>query len=252
MNRINPCNSNSFLLVYGLGLILFWSCRTLRQESKPQTLTLLVNYPLVIGDSTAVRLVNLKDTIRIFQLNNLVIYRLPESHSIETDEVVPGTETYFAFKKNEKNGYYFKTLNDKAGIKLGVDSILKIRAYFGATIDVNGQLLLVKSQQEVDNGLVEEYANTKIIDENSADSIYLYYSNKSNRIDYTFSRRLDSLKRMKLYKYRILFNERQAVSYKVTVPKREYLFEIRIESNDPPEEIVQFLQRFRKKYGKSL
>ena len=79
----------------------------------------------------------------------------------------------------------------------------------------------------------------------SADSIYYYYSKKMNKIQYSFSKKLDSISGMKLFKFRLLFNSKFSKSYKGVLPKREISFEIREEVPPDVKEILSLIKKYQ-------
>lgn len=46
-------------------------------------------------------------------------------------------------------------------------------------------------------------------------------------IDYSFSKELDSIKKQKIFKVKILYNEQFYKGYNFKFPKRQYLFEMK-------------------------
>ena len=230
-----------------VAVIIFSSCGITRKYNELKRINLTVNYPIVImndGVHDAVNLFNLKDTVWIFYYDSKVLYRLSESRNLETDKKIAGTEAWFIYHEKAKHGFLFNSISDSSrGLKLLVDSFLNNRAYASANFDIPSDSLLIKAQDN-EVKFVEKYY-TKEHNENYPDSIYYYFTNELKNIDYTFSRKLESLKNMKLYKVRLLYNETFSPSYKAMIPKREFLFEIREEVIVNSREIIDFFERVK-------
>ena len=67
-------------------------------------------------------------------------------------------------------------------------------------------------------------------------------------VEYSFSKKLDSLKHMKLFRIRFLIKEKYSPTYKLTLPKREFLFEIKEVAVDNPKEILDLFEKFKYRY----
>jgi hypothetical protein len=228
-----------------VAIIIFSSCGSTRKYNGLKRINLIVNYPIVImndGVHNAVNFFNLKDTVWIFYYDSKVLYRLSETRNLETDKKMLDTETWFIYREKAKYGFLFNSISDSSmGLKLLVDSFLNNRAYASANFDFPSDSLFAKDQNKEEK-FVEKY-HTKVHTETYPDSIYYYFTNDLKNIDYTFSRKLDSLKNMKLYKVRLLYNETLSLSYKAIIPKREFLFEIRDEAIGDSKGIINFFER---------
>jgi len=229
-----------------VAIIIFSSCAIIHKSEGLKRINMIVNYPVVImndGVHSTVNFFNLKDTIWILYYNNTVLYRLSGTRNMETDKKILGTETWFIFSKKATHGFLFYSLTDSSkGLKLPVDSFLNNRAYANANFDVPADSLYRKIENGDDT--VEKYFTQARHNDNYPDSMYYYFTNTLKNIDYSFSRKLDSAKSMKLYKVRLLYNESFSPSYKITLPKREFLFEIKEEAIDNSKEIINFFDRF--------
>jgi hypothetical protein len=228
-------------------IIILCRCESIRKSEGVKKIIMVTNYPIIImndGIHDSINFFNLRDTIWIFYYGNYVLYRLSGTRNLETDKKIPGTETWFIFPKKNTHGFLFNSIdNNNAGVKLKVDSFLINRAYASANFDIPSDSLFAKAQNNEEK-FVEKYY-TKEHAENYPDSIYYYFTNELKNIDYTFSPKLDSLKNMKLYKVRLLYNETFSLSYKAIIPKREFLFEIREDVIANPKEVINLFEKFK-------
>ncbi|MDP4263335.1 MAG: hypothetical protein Q8941_12485 [Bacteroidota bacterium] len=233
-------------------LILLNGCHSLqRTETMGKKISLVVNYPVIMindGVHSDVHFFNLRDTVFIFYYGRYILYRLPGTRKFETDEKIAGSEPWFIYRKQSAQGYLFTSISDSTrGMKLPADSFLHNRAFAGASFDISTSDSLVERSGNK-NTLVEKYFCNKSNNENYPDSFYFYFSDNFKNIDYTFSRKLDSLRKMKLYKVRILYNEKTSSAYQKVLPKREFLFEIRNEGKNISKELIDFISRVSKSY----
>ena len=82
--------------------------------------------------------------------------------------------------------------------------------------------------------------------------MYYYYSKDFKNIDYSFSKEQDSIKKMKLFKVRFIYNPTPKGKYLFPVPKREFLFELKKVPGLNSKEIIEFVERFKKSENQAL
>jgi hypothetical protein len=244
LKKLNPSASRFLGSAIVLGLTWLCCCHSVRHNQLIKSVALSVNYPIVTITPAGVFSNNLKDTIKLYYYKDLILYRLSESRILETEELIPGTENYFIRKRKADSGFLFISLSDTTSRKLPADSILINGAYQGASVELSSNFTPVNLVKEGKDRFHEEYSMNASNNENLPDSIYLYYSKELKKVDYTFSRKLDSLKGMKLYKFRLLYNEKVLRVTNQTIPKREFLFEIRTQGEPTPKPIMEFIKRF--------
>jgi hypothetical protein len=213
----------AFLAIIALPVIWFGSCSYFEHgNNSARGYKLTVNYP-VVKDSGV--LVNVKDTIPIFYYNDCILYFLPFNYSEQVEDKLTLEEKryhFFIYRKTEQQGYFYQNVQDTTkGTKFEVDSFLFKNAYNIKL--VTDSLVLVNADRN-NNDLLEKYVLPRRYDDFTIDSVYYYYSGGFNLYDYSFSKKLDSTKRMKLYKARFLYNERYSAENHITLPKRELSF----------------------------
>jgi hypothetical protein len=242
-------------IIYGVVLVAILmglnGCRSI-QKTGGMKISLVVNYPVVIindGIHDGVNFFNLRDTVYIFYYNNYMVYHLSGNRDLKTDEKIPGSDSWFLLHKHSISGYLFNSISDSSkGLRLPADSFLTKRAYANASFNITEKDSLVESFENKDT-LIEKYFINKSNDELHPDSLYFYFCKKYKDIDYTFSPKLDSVKNMKLYKVRLLYNAKFSTTYKTALPKREYLFEIRNEGKNNAKQLDDFISRVSKSYA---
>jgi hypothetical protein len=203
------------------------SCNAIQtKKSQWRGHKLMVSYPLVNDTGF---LTDLRDTLLIFYLKNNVVYHIPYFNSTTINGKLISEEVkhhYFIFQKTDKYGYFYDQINDSSiGKKLQVDSFLFNNA-FAIKINNDSLVLLESLMDKKNNELLEKYRPNKWYNEFTYDSTYFYYSGNLKKIDYFFSQPLDSIKNMKLYKIRFLYNAYHSNTANINVPKREFLFKV--------------------------
>lgn len=216
---------------------------------KLKSLNLIYSYPvsMMTQAGNENKVLSLTDTITINYYNNYILYILPATADFESNNKIQGSEPYFIYKNNNKRGFLFNPpLNLKKGIELPVDSFLTKRALKTKGFDTPNDTVfkLINSVKNKDF-IIEKFTSLKKGDQKICDSIIYYFSKKLNHFEFSFSRKLDSIKQMKLYKYRIIFNKKFWPSYKTIIEKMEYSFEIQPASLPNKNSIIDFIKKFK-------
>jgi hypothetical protein len=210
-------------------------------------LSLFVNYPITIVNNNDVSFFNLKDTIHIYSFNNLIIYKLKPKRVLETNERIDSSEKYLAFKRTNTYGFLFnsnKDINDPQ--KVPVDSILIKEAFGNLNFQNNENFILHETIKKNGNAEVVEKYYFKLNTDEMLDSVYHYYTNSFNTDDYSLSKTLDSVKQLKLFKVRLIYNSKKIAKQNMLMPKREYSFEIRKEPFSTDKTIMSLFAKLEK------
>lgn len=229
--------------------ILFFVSFTCSEKKDLKCVSLWFSAPVNIykkNDETKIAL--LKDTISIFYYSDYMVYRLLPTAKWETGENIKGTEPYFIYKKGDSCGILFNSLTDSSyGIVCRMDSFLFNRALRGKDLEIPVDTLWSITEVKKENAgiLIEKYGPKREGDEASVDSIYYYYSKRMNKVQYSFSKKLDSIRGMKLFKFRLIFNSKFSKSHNYVLPKREISFEIREEVPPDDKEILSLIKKYR-------
>lgn len=228
---------------------LFLVSSTCLKKNTLKCISLSYSFPTsVYRENDEIKIYTLKDTILIFYYSDYLIYRLPPTVKFETDEQIKGTEPYFIYNKKDSFGIFFNSLTDSSsGIICRVDSFLFNRGFKVKDIDfpVDSIWHLMEVKKDKDGIVIEKYGIMKPGDELSVDTIYYYYSKKMNKMEYSFSKKLDSISRKKLFKARFLFNSKFSNSNKLVLPKREISFEIREVDPRDPKDVFSIIKKYQ-------
>ena len=237
--------AKTVVLAISLALLGSFTC----SKNQPiSSIELIYNYPASLyKEKDEIKIYNIQDTIRIFYYGDYVLYQLSASRKFETDEIIAGTEQFFIFKRDNKYGFLIPSIGNSAlETKFQVDSFLSNRGMKGKDFDLlpDSSWSLIDETKDKESNVIERYAPIKPGDEASIDSIYYYYTRKMNDVQYSLSKKLDSVKSMKLFKVRMIYNEKFSKPKKITLPRREVLFEIRKIQPKDPEKINGLFERF--------
>jgi len=228
---------------------LLFNSSTCSQKKDLKCVSLSFSAPVnIYKENDEIKISILRDTILVFYYSDYLVYRLLPTAKWETGENIQGTEPYLIYNKQDSCGILFNSLTDSSYIiTCRIDSFLFNRALRGKDLDIPSDSLWSTKEVKKDNGgiLIEKYGSTKQGDEMSIDSIYYYYSKKMNKVQYSFSKKLDSISGMKLFKFRLLFNSKFSKSYNGVLPKREIWFEIREEVPPDVKEILSLIKKYQ-------
>jgi hypothetical protein len=226
-----------------------------------RAINIVASTPMVRSENG--QLINLADTIKIIYHENSILFLIPyfdqlinivtnKSGDVLGEKLIKQELRYklFIYRKGSVHGFMYDSLTAKNGEKLSVDSLLSERSFqnmkfFSVYKSSNDSLIetLTDSKKEF---LTEKYLTKVKYDESYNDTTYLYYAKKLNGIDFSFSKELDSIKNMKLFKIRYIYNSLQSDKYSFVIPKREFLFEIMEVPVANPKEIIDFISRFER------
>ena len=209
---------------------LLFNSSTCSQKKDLKCVSLSFSAPVnIYKENDEIKISILKDTILVFYYSDYLVYRLLPTANWETGKNIKGTEPYLIYNKQDSCGILFN------------------RALRGKDLDIPADSLWSIMEVKKENGgiLIEKYGSTKQGDEMSVDSIYYYYSKKMNKVQYSFSKKLDSISGMKLFKFKLLFNSKFSKSYNGVLPKREISFEIREEDAPDVKEILSLIKRYQ-------
>lgn len=231
-----------------IGLISFCICCK-NNDRNLHAIKLIVNYPLVQLEKNEV--LKLPDTVPIFYFGDYVLYNIPYRETFENSGSLISEEkknSYFIFRKKDKYGFLLDSLkfNSRTN-KVNVDSFLFQRCYL-ANFDCVYDSLVERLTKKTEEGILKMYIPKKYYGEDYYDSAYYYYSYKFNNIDYVLSKQLDKSNGMKLYKVRLLYNEKVSIKYNFTLPKRELLYKIEKYTISDSEKVLSFFKQVQKEY----
>jgi len=213
------------VIVVAIGTIFYnIKCDCQKKEAIELGINLISSYPIVNANGKEVRLSNLRDTIRIVYRDQKILYEFFRKRVFETDEVVQNEHEYFVYNKDSLNGFLFHDPPDTVQM-LRIDSMIKEKGMGGIKmqIGVNDSLVSELSEREsvIVNKFVPKYNTPKYFD-----TTVFYFDKSLSDVSFSFSQKMDSLGKGKLFRVRLIQNEEINKDLKLLIPRREYYFEI--------------------------
>jgi hypothetical protein len=230
-------------------VILYCGCSAIKKTDKEEVKKIYLTFNMPVVKLTG-EIIDVHDSMCIYYYKDYILYQLPNHYSLQDGEKIVLQEiryNYFAYKKNDKYGYKFASLQDSTGEKILVDSLLAEKAFLNFPFYNKTNDSLVETVENVNNTfLLEKYVPKVKHDISYCDTSFLYYDGSIKNIDYSFSKELDSIMGLKLFKVKLLYNEKYLHAYKMIAPKREFRFEINELPVDNAQEIIFFWERVKK------
>lgn len=209
-------------------------------------------YPFDIDISYHENLVMFRDRIPYLEFGKRTTYESNDTVYAEQELINDSTDErtkyrFFIYRQGDSQGLMYDALNTLQGQLFDVDSLLKVKALKGgAFYDDNDSLVETVNNPEGYEKL-KKYVPKIKYNESYADSNYFYFSDKLNDIKYSFSPLLDSVEGLKLSKIVSIYKRiPKGGLYKVDIPQRQMLFEIKEIEIDDPEGIIALFERFKK------
>ncbi len=253
-----------FIMLLVICLIFFDGCVSEKKSAKGdiEGLSYRSNVPVVTTDKG---LINITDSIALFYYGDYILNKLPYKqldenlkinetsikNVFEIEDSIKSTQIlykYVTYKKSGKFCYFFKDLAASMYEKRTlVDSLLQARFFSDFKIsEVLKSTDSLKEYIDVKTGDLIKTFLPKTSWENG-DTLVLYFNKAYKNFTFTMSKEIDSVSPdFKLYKIRIPCNEKYSETYKMVVPKREFLFEIRELTVNNEREIIIFFDRIKK------
>ncbi|MES2850758.1 MAG: hypothetical protein V4685_16990 [Bacteroidota bacterium] len=203
-----------FLYAVILLIIVACSCGAVKEQKEIKGIKYSFCFPRVtmqgklIGYDTVVKFLYFYDN----QVFCNFIYRHDsfENNTFITSE---WKHVYFTFSKGSKYGLIFSDTNNKKAERVSADSMLKLHwptiHADSALSEKRNNVKFIDKSFNADSGiLTERYEAKNDMDTATRVDLILRYSNKINVKEYSFSRKLDSLRQMKLYFFKMTVKPR--------------------------------------------
>jgi hypothetical protein len=243
-------------IFFGGVFIFFLNCgNSYYRRNKPSDKNircLNISHKLPVLCSDAKTMCYMEGFENIFYYDSMVMLQLPTHfYHFKADELEK-TDTgsnYFVYKKNEKDGFFYHAFSPQNNKALPVDSTVSKYINFNVYEFFEKNLIkLISSRKDPRSGILEEIYSGKV--QYAKDTFFFYFSDKLKDFDFSLSVKLDSIKKMKLYKFRAINQEEVLEESKMLIPKREVVFEIKEIPVDNPKEIITYFERYKKDFYK--
>lgn len=244
------------ILILAVFFNFFPNCVLEKNKPDFRTIQFVSSVPIISDNG---KVIELQDTIMGFFSNAYTIFKVPTKKSLSNiivnkngeivDQIFKGLKKgyyYFIHKNSSLYGYKLDSLDQTNGKRYLADSFLSGRWIIppGIFFDLHNDSLI--NQTKTNGFLIERYVPKNKDDATYPDSSTFYYTSSMKGLGFSYSKELDSLKKMKLCKVELIYNEN---------PKGNNLFErlakrIFIQFNEisaaKDEEIINFINRLNK------
>lgn len=245
MNKIAIC----ILVIIPFSYKGFHSCSNKPVYDQVRAVHVISNLPVVGWDSSITEVNTYYD---VFYYRNFIMY----SFLYRFDSIVNGKRLlqeyrnyFFVFRKDSLFGYvYYPKLNHTMPEgRLSVDSVLTSSSYESNVYDSLLYLKPDSSYYNAEKNLVRVYHHPPKKGNPENYNLFLYYTTKLKGVKETFSKKLDNVKNMKLFRIRILADEAYHEEYKMTLPKREILLEMKEIPIENQEQVLSYFNEYKKR-----
>ncbi|NCI48442.1 hypothetical protein GWC95_00815 [Sediminibacterium roseum] len=239
-----------------LATLVFALCTVGCRSQKPATnagIMIVTQYPLTttVKDGKEVTH-NLIDSQAVFFHGDYIVRKLPAITDFSTNTKIANSEPYVVYKVGSQFGYYFTTEDDTSdGVKTDIDSLNRIYPISRAAIDYPKETSDYKKIEVVESnsGIIQKFCPQHDITDGNPDTIFYHFEKRFPDVDFSLSKKLDSLNKMKLVKMRMFFKAAFSADRKKELPYREIVFEIKHLQGGMPRTVLALLERVRKHYA---
>lgn len=245
-------STNNAKLVYTfIFLALLFICLTNCSSTKKTNNNALISiklsfsFPIVKPDG---EMFNISDSLYIYFYKKTVLYQVPTIFTLENETDTLQKEiryTYFVYHDTSKYGSHFKTLYSKVDSLQLISAFLKDRAFnefadYKFITEIKDSLISVENNNDYLKYTYIPKSHTKI----DSDTTYLFFHKNFEKMNYSFSPNLDTIRKMKLCKVQLIYNKKYSDIYKIVMPRREIFFAITKYAANNKQDVIRFMEAF--------
>lgn len=223
----------------------FSSC-TKKANQNIQGVKVTYSIPIIRPDGVVIEN---KNFFNIYYFDSLIMYQFRAAlDSSRNDSLISigYRDNYFVISKDSKYGYSYDPFNDQRDNKLLLtDSMLNKHALQNFRFHLINSTKRITSHFDSGNQILKEVFVSHEVP-NNKDTVCFYYTNKLKDVNFSFSKELDSIKNMKLYKIRLINGKRYYEEQKISIPERETTFELIKIPVRNSEQIFLYFDRYKK------
>lgn len=220
------------LISVSVFLVLFLAGKS-NQPSEIRQFDILLTLPFVeLNESPQEKSIKtISDSFSIFYNNNFILYRFPYTFIEQHNDKPVNIEirfTYFIFKFGSAHGYSYDPAKNDSIKTLNVDSILYKQGLGRTDIMLDSGYQITEVISKLDNFiLTEKYSSISKPSSYFPDTVVYSYTDQFRDLPFSFSKKLEERKKLKILKIKGVYNSRFDDEYKTVLPKREFYFEIK-------------------------
>jgi hypothetical protein len=237
------------LLIIIIGQTKSFPDNTENKADKIIGINLTQKFPIVNRDSS---LNVLESFYNVYYYENYILYKLNYEFdsSVNGETILEEKRYYFlVFHKDSAHGYKFFVKPDNGVVteKVNNDSALKTAKLESNTYDT---LIHVKpdSIYNTGNKIVKVYKNPgagTTIQQSENFDLYFFYGKDLKDVPETFSKRMDNVKGMKLYKVLVAARRGFYKEYNMTFPPRDFILEMNEINIENRDQILSYFEKYK-------
>lgn len=221
-------------------------CYSVDKSGSVNQLDLIINYPIVfMQEPGKLHCTNWHDTVHIFNNENYVVYQLTPVRRLSDDSKISKSQTYFVYRIGDDSGHvYTPSLRDSVTVK--VDTLLKYYGFANADF-APSYLDSLHERKEFEGITIEKYYLKQKVEKFPYDSSY-YYFRTGLTTKYSIARTQDSLhsnEGKKVFKVRLIGNEKYSDQFKMVIPRQELYMEIQQVNTKNSKEILSLVSAYK-------
>ncbi|PXY41633.1 hypothetical protein DMB65_06695 [Flavobacterium cheongpyeongense] len=231
----NTKNSIKGTVIVSLILILFsFSIYSLtKKKNKYEKIKIKYNLPFVKSNGDVG---NVTDSLSIIYKGNNIIYEIPYYYYSKKKETLGRTKTifkYFVYQNGSELGTWFDSINAPNKKTEKIINIHKEKTILSPPdlFDETNDVLINTIRNKEGYTTIETYIPKFKKDLTYPDTMKVYYKNRLKNIDYSLSKKLDSLKKLKVFKIRFIFNTKLTKDYPYRTQNKELNISIQEDSS---------------------
>lgn len=230
--------------------VLTGSCNFFPSETKNVQINARAIFPR-INFSTG-KLIGYDTTVtKIVQKKEIVLYKIMYTYdTLKSDTVITDKLFHYVlYKIGDSFCYNYDSKKSINGQRVNLDSILKYEWFVQNKLypmfsNINEVRMLSTYTSLNNDTLKEEYSLKSIANPEQSGLVFLEFCHSMKQLNFSLSKELDSIKKMKLYKFRTQMNPIK-VNDSLTFDKFETMYDISI-SPKADKEINSYFEKFAK------
>lgn len=244
--------SRVFISVFALVSFSYKSQNSCNDKTNNRISAIRINYntPIVNWDSTVVDFNSLYET---YYYGDLIMFKLFyrfDSVSNGVPLLREDRNLYFVLHKDSLFGhaYYPKHNRIMAEGRLEVDSVLAKHRFTTEVFDTLASKKPDSMYYDIEGNLLKVFYDPSYpnrLQSPETFDLYFYYSKKLVNVSETFSKKMDNVEGMKLFRIKVAASGGYYKEYKMAFPPRDYVHEMNEITLENPEEILGYFNRYK-------
>ena len=184
-------------------------------------------------------------TFSVYYMDDMVLYHLGYHFDSSVNNALVKEEYrryFFVYRKGERMGYRFDPNDSRKAGYHPVDSLLYKQALGSFSWENLAAIKPIASFDTTSGTLEEIYTNKEM----EGDTVWLYFSQRFKEYDFSLSRKLDSLKNLKLFKILVHNSPFYDTTINKTLPEKNSYFLLEQGKLDNLDQVRHYFAEYKK------